>query len=122
VRFAERLGDCQDVLREGDDDHPEAPACLLKEVVAFRDEVLKLVHPKQYRVGRVGQVSAQPCSLEYEFQHHVDEPARLVPVFQQRKIADYDLVFMGGHLGRQGAFPARKQPTVWRIEESVAHA
>ena len=116
--LAQFLGEIEDVLREADDRDAAAPAGLLKEVVPARDEILKLVLPEEYRIGRFRELAPEPCPLENELQDDVDEAAGFVAVFQHRKIADDDLAFMRGHLRREGAFAAAEQP-VERIEQEL---
>ena len=92
LRLAQLLGEVQDVLRETDDGDAAAAAGLLKEIVPAGDEILKLVLPEEYRIGRFAELAPEPCPLEDEFQYDVDEPPCLMAILQERPVAEYDPV------------------------------
>ena len=95
-----------------------ATAGLLKEVVAPRHEILKLVLPEEYRVTRFFELPPKPCPLKDELQDDVNHAAGFVAVFQHREIADDDFAVMRRHLRGEGAFAAAEQP-VERIETGI---
>src|SRR5579872_109574 len=80
LRLAQLFGEIQDVLRQADDRDAAATAGLLKEVVPPRHEILKLVLPEEYRVGRFFELSPEPCPLKDELQDDVDRAAGLMSI------------------------------------------
>ncbi len=77
-------------------------AGLLEEVIPARHEVLEFVLPQKDRVWRFRKLAPKPCPLKNQLQDDVDQPAGLMAVFQQRKIADDDLPLVRRLLRREG--------------------
>jgi hypothetical protein len=65
---------------------------LLEEVFPPCYEVLKFVLPEEDGIRRFGNFAPEPHPLENQLHGDVDGAARFMAVFEERKVADHNLV------------------------------